>query len=82
VRDRRILQALREGAGRAVAVSEAEIAAAQTQLAHLGYYVEPTSALALAGYLRLRDQIGEGERVVLTLTGSGLKGKPNHDKIT
>jgi threonine synthase len=82
VRDQRILQALRESEGRAVAVSEAEIAAAQIQLAHLGYYVEPTSALALAGYLRLREQIGAGEHVVLTLTGSGLKGKPNHDRFT
>lgn len=76
VRDRRILQALRESDGAALAVSEGEIAAAQAQMAHLGYYVEPTSALALAGYLRLREQIGAGERVVLPLTGSGLKGKP------
>lgn len=76
VRDRRILQALRESEGLAVAVSESEIAAAQAQMAHLGYYVEPTSALAFAGYLRLREQMGAGERVVLTLTGSGLKGKP------
>ena len=39
-------------------------------------YIEPTSALAYAGYLRLADRIGVEERVVLTLTGSGLKGKP------
>ncbi len=76
VRDRRILQALRESDGIALAVSEDEIAAAQTQMAHLGYYIEPTSALALAGYLRLQDRIGAGESVVLPLTGSGLKGKP------
>ena len=76
VRDRRILQALRESKGLAVAVSEEEIAAAQARMAHLGYYIEPTSALALAGYLRLQGQMGIGETVVLTLTGSGLKGKP------
>jgi threonine synthase len=75
VRGRRILQALRESGGMAVAVSEAEIAAAQQAMAHLGYYIEPTSALAYAGYLQLTDRIGAGERVVLTLTGSGLKGK-------
>ena len=76
VRDRRILQALRESGGTVVAVSEDEIAAAQQAIAHLGYYIEPTSALAYAGYLRLADRIGAEERVVLTLTGSGLKGKP------
>ncbi|QRN84506.1 threonine synthase (plasmid) [Chloroflexota bacterium] len=76
VRDKRILQALQESGGTAVAVSEDEITAAQETLAHQGYYIEPTSALASAGYLRLKDQIGDDERVVLTLTGSGLKGKP------
>ncbi len=76
VRDRRILQALHESGGLAVAVSEDEIAAAQAVMAHHGYYIEPTSALAYAGYLRLSDRIGAEERVVLTLTGSGLKGKP------
>jgi threonine synthase len=75
VRDRRILQALRESGGMALAVSEEEITAAQQVMAHIGYYIEPTSALAYAGYLRLADRIGAGERVVLTLTGSGLKGK-------
>ena len=80
VRDRRILQALRESGGTAVAVSEDEITTAQQAMAHLGYYIEPTSALAYAGYLRLTDRIGVGERVVLTLTGSGLKGKTKLDK--
>ncbi len=76
VRDKRILQALQESGGSAVAISEDEITDAQEEMAHLGYYIEPTSALAYAGYLRLKDRIGEDERVVLTLTGSGLKGKP------
>ena len=76
VRDKRILQALRETDGRALAISEGEIKAAQELLAHKGYYVEPTSALAAAGYIRLMDEIGKGEIVVLPLTGSGLKGAP------
>jgi len=76
VRDKRILQALRESGGLAVAVSEDEIGAAQAVMAHHGYYIEPTSALAYAGFLQLKDRIGVEERVVLTLTGSGLKGKP------
>ncbi|MBG0787930.1 MAG: threonine synthase [Anaerolineaceae bacterium] len=76
VRDKRILQALHESGGTAVAVSEDEITAARETMAHQGYYIEPTSALAYAGYLRLIDRIGVEERVVLPLTGSGLKGKP------
>lgn len=75
-RGKRLLQVLRETDGRALAISETEIQAAQVLLAHRGYYVEPTSALAAAGYLRLMDEIKEGEVVVLPLTGSGLKGAP------
>lgn len=76
VRDKRILQALGETDGRALAISEVEIAEAQELLAHKGYYVEPTSALAAAGYLKLQDEIAEGDCVVLPLTGNGLKGAP------
>ncbi len=74
VRDKRILQALQESEGTAVAVSEDEITAAQETMAHHGYYIEPTSALAYAGYLRLKDQISEDERVVLT-DGEWLEGE-------
>jgi threonine synthase len=76
VRDKRILEALRETDGRALAIPESAIAAAKDTLARAGYYVEPTSALALAGFWALRDEIGEAETVVLPLTGSGLKGEP------
>jgi len=79
VRDQRILQALRETDGRALAVTEAEILDAQQQMAHLGYYIEPTSAVAVAGFRQLLDEIGEGEMVVLPLTGSGLKGAPQRN---
>jgi threonine synthase len=76
VRDKRLLQALHETDGRALAISEEEIQIAQELLAHKGYYIEPTSALAAAGFLRLKDEIDEGDVVVLPLTGSGLKGAP------
>jgi threonine synthase len=45
-------------------------------MAHLGYYIEPTSAAAIAGLREIADEIGDGERVVISLTGNGLKGKP------
>lgn len=71
-----VLWALGRCQGKALTVSEEEIIQAQGELAQKeGVYVEPTSALALAGLKRLASagEIKEGERVVLPLTGSGLK---------
>ena len=45
-------------------------------LAHLeGLYVEPTTAVAFAAAARLRREgaIGEGQTVLVPVTGSGLK---------
>jgi threonine synthase len=58
-----------------LAVSEDEIVAALRSLAGLGLYVEPTSAVAVAGLDRLIDAgvIAPGERTIVVLTGSGLK---------
>ena len=76
VRDKRILQALYESAGRTMAVGEGAIREAQKVMAHMGYYIEPTSATAVAGLQAIADEIREGERVVVSLTGNGLKGEP------
>jgi len=76
VRGKRLLQALRETDGRVLAISEDDILDSQHALAHLGFYVEPTSALALAGFKQIEDEIGKSEIVVLPLTGNGLKGVP------
>lgn len=73
VRGRRILQALTETDGRTVAVGEEEILAGQTELAHHGYFVEPTSAVAVAAYYQLSAVIDPHETVVIPLTGNGLK---------
>jgi len=69
------LRAMRNSGGAALAMSEAEIAAAHTALAAMGLYVEPTCAQVLAAYDRLlaEGRVGPEERVVLVLTGSGLK---------
>jgi threonine synthase len=75
-RGKRLLQALLETDGRVLAVEEEEILTAQKELAHWGYYIEPTSALVFAGFKRLKDEIKEGDIVVLPLTGNGLKGVP------
>jgi threonine synthase len=72
-RAEQILQALRETEGAVVTVSEDEIREAQRALAHQGLYVEPTAAVAFAGWRRLKDRIRPQEQVLLPLTGSGLK---------
>ena len=75
VRAREVLAALRRSGGATVAVSEAEIERALFDLARIGLYAEPTSAVAAAAFTRLleRGAIHPGETTVLVLTGSGLK---------
>ena len=70
IRDREILQALRETDGLAIAVTDEEILHARKELARIGLYVEPTSAVVGAALLRLPL----GGVTVAALTGSGLKG--------
>jgi threonine synthase len=72
------LQALRESAGGAVLLEEAEISAAALELARGGIYTEPTSAQAAAGFAKLLAQgrITQGETTVVVLTGTGLKATP------
>jgi threonine synthase len=80
VRGPLILQAIRESGGMAATVSDEEIWAALPILGGLGLYVEPTAAAAPAALLRLRREgaIPADARVVVLLTGSGLKAT---DKI-
>jgi threonine synthase len=72
-----LLEALRKSGGSAVAMSDAAILEAQAELARTeGIYCEPTSATAFAALIELgrRGLVGRGERVVVAVTGSGLKG--------
>lgn len=79
VRQKRLLEALRETNGTTLAVEEKDIKDAQTALAKLGYYVEPTSALVVAGLKLLKHDIDRHQIVVLPLTGNGLKGVPQNN---
>jgi threonine synthase len=76
VRGQRLLQAVRETKGTCVAVEEDAILEAQQRLAHQGFYVEPTSATAVAAVERVAEIAGPDETIVVPLTGSGLKGAP------
>ncbi len=73
-----MLSAICESEGSAMAVSEVEITSAHRRIGQRGLHVEPTSAVALAGLERLsaRGLIAAGERVLVPLTGSGLKHSP------
>lgn len=68
-----LLRAIRETGGAAVGVGEDEIHAARLNLARQGIFVEPTSAAAVAVLEKIREQLGEREVTVVSLTGSGLK---------
>ena len=74
-RGREILARTRETNGGIVAVDDDQLWAALEGLARSGVYVEPTSAVAPAGLdlLRRNGRIAPDERVVVALTGSGLK---------
>jgi threonine synthase len=70
------LRAIRETGGTAVAVPEAEIAPAAVELASsTGVDVCPEGGAAWAALSRLRAEgwVGEGDRVVVFNTGTGLK---------
>jgi threonine synthase len=76
VRGRRLLQAVRDSGGTCIAVEEDAIQAAQRQLAHHGFYIEPTSATAIAALETVYLFAKPDETIVVPLTGSGLKGSP------
>ena len=75
VKGRDILEAIRGSNGVVVPVGDAAIWRAVEELGSRGAYVEPTGAVAAAALVDLvaSGVVQPGERVVLVLTGSGLK---------
>lgn len=70
------VRCIRASSGFGVTVSDEEILDAEKSLARLtGVFAEPSAAASYAGLLRLlaEDRIARSERVVLLVTGSGLK---------
>lgn len=70
------LRALKDSHGDCITVSDQNILKAQQGLAReKGIFCEPSAAAAFAGFLKyhLENPIGSTEKVVLLLTGSGLK---------
>ena len=57
--------------GAILTVDDDETRNAQKQMAEMGFYIEPTSATAIAAYVKYPSQ--KDEIVVAPLTGHGLK---------
>ena len=72
-RGRDVLAAIRESGGTMVSVNDAEIRRGMSLVANLGWYVEPASAAAVAGVVKLDKLLPGDGSVVVPLTGSGLK---------
>jgi threonine synthase len=70
-----MLKSLKEAKGDAVIVDEEEIAEAFKELARKGFFVEPSSAVAYAGYKKQANsrEVPKDANAVLVLTGMGLK---------
>ncbi|NJE61700.1 pyridoxal-phosphate dependent enzyme [Thermococcus sp. 21S7] len=72
---REMRRAVKETSGLCVSVDELETMGALNWLKRHGFIVEPTSAVVLAALWKLMEsgEISAGSRVLLPLTGSGLK---------
>lgn len=67
------VQAVTESSGLFISVTDDEIAEAQLQLGREGLFVEPASAAAVAGLLKLATERRAPPEAVCVLTGHGLK---------
>jgi threonine synthase len=75
------LAKLRKHGGKAMVVSDEEILEAQVLgSSRAGLFAEPSSACALAAFIKARPLIGKDEVVAVMLTGSGLKDIKNAAK--
>jgi threonine synthase len=72
-----MIRELQESHGDAEIVDENEILNASTELAHKGFFVEPSSAVAYAAYQKqLKNKMmSKADKTVIVLTGHGLKTK-------
>ncbi|OGC00163.1 MAG: hypothetical protein A3G35_16150 [candidate division NC10 bacterium RIFCSPLOWO2_12_FULL_66_18] len=80
---RRILRALADTRGRAVAATDSAMLEAMALLGRDGLFVEPSSAITVAAAKQLASEgiIGPEDRVVCILTGSGLKQPAAVDQV-
>lgn len=70
-RSEQILEAVRETKGEFITAIEEEIIEARAALASKGYYVEPTTAISYAAYLKYNRK--PDETMIIPFTGAGIK---------
>ena len=76
-----MLEAVRLSRGAGISVDEEEILDAREEMARQGFWIEPTSAVAVAGARRWHDAHPEaGGTSVVILTGHGLKTGPDRSR--
>jgi threonine synthase len=68
-----MMKILEESGGFCVTVDDDEIGIALRELISLGFIVEPTSAVVLAALKKIMGRIKKNSKVLMPLTGSGLK---------
>ncbi|MCY7735466.1 threonine synthase [Bacillus safensis] len=72
-RSKQILQAVQDTNGTFIDIEEDEILNARSKLSEKGFYVEVTSAVNFAGYLKYKKE--SKETIVIPLCGAGIKSK-------
>jgi threonine synthase len=72
-RHQQILDIIYKTRGHILSIPEEDIEPARTFLASKGYYVEITTAINYAGYLKAKPMIQAQESVIIPLCGAGLK---------
>jgi len=73
IRGRQIVRAVLDSNGSFLTVSETEMLQTLRMMCAKGFYIEPTSAAAVAGVRRYLGHADDRETIVSVLTGHGLK---------
>ena len=81
VRLKQIITAVQETQGEVVTVSDRDILEALKESARRGVYIEPTSATAIAAIKQYSSRLKADDRVVVSLTGHGLKASARMEEI-
>jgi threonine synthase len=74
IREAQIIEAVNQSKGEIIVVTEHEIMDSMNELNRKGFYVEPSSAVAAAGFTRYSTKLNPRTVSVVALTGHGLKG--------
>src|SRR5690625_4692516 len=72
-RSKQILDAVRQTDGEFISIKEDDIQHARKKLSEKGFYVEVTSAVNYAGYLKYKKTQCKSGKIIIPLCGAGIK---------